>query len=253
MLLNKLIAYLGFLSTLLFFELIVIMPGLWFILPVLAALIIFLLILKLFNWQFRQKEFYIFLSTTLILIISTFLFVFFMDSPSIRLATIIIISILIGFYLNNIFLFLYSPQSYPPYSLENITTYFNMVSFFFLMSSFFSLAILLGISILLLLIPTFVITVVLTLLTQMVNKVDLAKTRFFLSILSLTMVELFWAIHYLPTNFFINGVVLTIIYYMFMVLGLDYLTGKIEKTVVKRTLLIGCFMIILILVFAQWT
>lgn len=252
LILNRSIPYLATILVWLWLYLMTSFVTFWYIFVIILIISVLVLMLKLFNLQYRKKEFFAFLITTLFLVISSVLFLFFVDSFLIRQIAIVVISILIGYYYNNIFQFLYLPKSYQPYSLENISGYLNLLSLFLFFTGIFSVLIFFDPPFSLMIISSFVLTLVLTMQTFWVHKVDFSKVKLFLLVVSLIMAELFWAVHYLPSSFYVSGLLLAIIYYMLIVLGLNYFTSNLEKSNIKRTLLIGSTMIILLLTTAQW-
>jgi len=134
---SRLIPILTTLLAWLWFYLLSIVPEYWYVWLIAQIIISGLLMLKLFSWQYKKKEFIAFLITISFLIGGSFLFLFIVDSAVIRIIATIIISLFIGYYYNNIFQFIYLPKAYQPYSLENISGYLNLLALFLFFTGFF--------------------------------------------------------------------------------------------------------------------
>ncbi|MFH1597575.1 MAG: hypothetical protein ABIB97_00705 [Patescibacteria group bacterium] len=253
LLINRLIPIVGTIVIWISMESIVLAPNHWYLFAILLVVVITILTLRIFAWQYHKKEFWGFLSSILLLITSSIFFLFFIDGSIARLSFIVATSILGGFYLNNIFLYLHRPKSYQAYALQNVSGYLNLISLFLFSSSLFSTIVFLNVPVYLLIVLFFIVTYALIAQSFWVNSIDIDKSKIFLLVMAFLMTELFWSAHYLPTSFFVNGLVLTLIFYMIQQLGLNYFSGKDEPATIKRTLLIGSSMIVLLLVFAQWT
>ena len=250
---NRIIPILSGLIVWLWLFLIVGSPQLIYLFGAFLVISLIVLMLKMFNWHYRSKEFWAFLGTILWLLIGSTILLVFLDSVLLRSAFIIAVGILSGYYLNNIFQFLYNKNSYQVYSLENVSNYLNIISFFIFISAFFSLYIFFNYPVYFLMILTFILSWLIITQTLWVNKVDLKKGRLFVLIVAFLTTELFWTVHYLPTSFFVNGLILTIIYYLAINIGLTCLLEKTVEKRIFRTLVVGLSMLILLLVFAQWS
>ena len=253
LILTRIIPYAQSASVFLWLYLTAVLPKIWYVFTALLLVITAIFLLKLFKWQYQNKEFLLFSLCLFLFIGSANAFLFFLEGELARFVLILFTALLSGFYCYNIFLYLYNQKSYIPYSLQNTSAYLNVVSFFLLMASFYSLELFFSLPFYLVILLVFLLTFILLAQTIWVNKISLKKEIFFLVIVGLIMAELFWAIHYLPTSFYVNALISAIAYYLVINISLNYLSGKKDAKSIKRTLFIGLIMLILVLATAQWT
>ena len=71
-------------------------------------------------------------------------------------------------------------------------------------------------------------------------------------IITLATVEIFWAVSFLPTSIYVNGMVVVISYYLLAGLARNWLLGIRGRKVVKRYLLISFVALAIVLLTAKW-
>lgn len=234
------------------FLIILLKHPLWFywLVPVLSLLLI-LIVWQLSNRRFPQ--FLNFLISPLIFLESGILAIIFLDNNLIRYALIAGLSIFLGIYLKIIFLYHFSRPKYPVHSLENISSYLNLISLFLISSSFFGLAIFLSLPLWLLVLSLILISGLLTYQLFFVSDITFSKSIFYILISSLILAELFWVVSFLPTSIYVNGLILTLIYYLLTGLSRNWLLDIKEPKVVRRYLIISSLCLVLILLTAKWS
>lgn len=249
---SRILTFLSSFLVLIFLEILLFFPNRIFIIAAVIFIIIFFSILYITTKKIISKDFEHFLISPLFFISSGFLLLLFLESPIIKQIFILGLSIIYYLILSNLFSFKFQTHKYQPYILENLLSYINLISIFLFYSSIFCFHLLLGISTFLLLPIIFIFTFIITYQLFWVNKIDFKKNWLFTLIIGLIFLELFWAISYLPTGYFVNAIILLIIYYIFINISRDFLLNNLEKRQIKKYLTIGLSALILILATAQW-
>jgi hypothetical protein len=135
---------------------------------------------------------------------------------------------------------------------ENLAPYGNFLSFFFFAAAAYGLQSFLDAPVWLLII------IMLFLMGTMVYQAFWAagietKGRFiYLLIICLILAETGWAISFLPVDFNVAGLVLAVCYYMIVGPVRFYLTGRLNKKIIKLYLSFGFASIVLVLLTARW-
>ncbi|MFH1233753.1 MAG: hypothetical protein V1649_03860 [Patescibacteria group bacterium] len=156
------------------------------------------------------------------------------------------------FYLRSVYYYLIYPQSYELFSIENISSYGNWLTFFFLSATVYGLQSFLDLPIWLLELIMLAVIILIVYQTIWANKIDFKKGLPYILICCLILIELSWAISFLPFNYNIAGLILAIGYYILIGLVKDHLLDKLDKKTVKTYLGIGLTSLFLILLTAQW-
>jgi hypothetical protein len=146
----------------------------------------------------------------------------------------------------------YSPQQYIPFSVANVTSVATVLTSFYIISSAFALKLLLGY-------PTWFLTIIIGFMgflftIEVIWSEKLSPKRYWLLPLSVSIIaaELFWALHYLPSSYLVNGLLLTVILYVAVNMGRFSLKRELTTPMIRRYLLIGLFVIVLTVVSARW-
>lgn len=193
-----------------------------------------------------------FLVAPLFLITSGLFFILFLENQILKHFLAIFLAVLLGLFLENIFIYIYRHDKYQVNSLENISSYLNLISTLFFNSGFFGLLIFLNIPVWLLILLILLVTFSLSYQTMWINKIVSEKSWIYILIICLILCELAWALSFLPTSFYVSGAVLSIAYYLVLGISRFYLLGNLDAKIVKRHLIISLIVLILILGTARW-
>ncbi|MFH2136598.1 MAG: hypothetical protein ABII19_03150 [Patescibacteria group bacterium] len=157
-----------------------------------------------------------------------------------------------GVFLENIFVYIYQHAKYQANSLENISNYLNLAAMFLFNASLFGFSVFLNVALWKLSLISFVFTFILTFQTIWINKINLRAAPLQISTLCLVLFELFWAVSFLPTAFYVNGLIIAISFYLMNNLMRLHLLGSLNKKIVRRYFVICGAIIFLVLITAQW-
>lgn len=193
-----------------------------------------------------------FLISPLFLMVGGLFFILFLENQLFKHFLIFLVAFLLGLYLEAIFIYIYRHEKYQINSLENISSYINLISLLFFYSGFFGLLIFLNISVWLVVLLVLLVTVSLAYQTMWINKIDFKKSFLYILIIGLILCQLAWVISFLPIDFYASGAFLSVVYYLLSGLSRFYLLGTLNSLVIKRHLIIGSIVLILILGTTRW-
>jgi hypothetical protein len=179
-------------------------------------------------------------------------FILFLENQIFKHFLVILLAVLLGLFLENIFIYIYRHDKYQVNSLENISSYLNLISTLFFCSGFFGLLTFLNISVWLLILLILLVIVSLSYQTIWINKIISGKSWLYILIICLISCELAWTLFFLPISFYVSGAVLSIAYYLVLGISRFYLLGNLDAKIVKRHLIISLIVLILILGTARW-
>ena len=152
----------------------------------------------------------------------------------------------------NLAIFLFQPSRYIPYSLEHMSTYSTMVAAFFAYVSMFMFAVLHLSRLRYLLIAAILVTAVMVWQTFWIQKLPWQRARWFVLVLTSVIVESIVVLYYWPISFFVNGALLTIIFYVSLHLSRHYLAETLTRRLIIRYSGLAMFASVILLVSAKW-
>jgi hypothetical protein len=223
----------------------------WYLIPVLFIQQIFT-IWYLAKFKFNATFFNLLLSPLLfsfaslcfsILLVSDFLYY------GIASVTAFVLYVIVKQYQ----LYFRYPFKYQPYTLESISLYSAVGSAYFLCTAAFGLAIFTRFSWGLLLLALGICVWSLSYQFFWVNKFDTRKSVLFASTISLIVLQMFFALSYLPTGYFVNGFVLAVCYYAFLGFSKNYLQNTLTKNRIWVYLIVIIAALAATLLTAQWS
>ncbi|USN53997.1 MAG: hypothetical protein H6760_02395 [Candidatus Nomurabacteria bacterium] len=227
-------------------------PGLVWIIGAILTVWNILSVYLLAGRQWRSLTFWSLLILPFWLYLSSQSIVLFITSSFIRWGITIIIPFALGFYYRQIFHYHYSPGRYQPFALENLSNGFALVVMFFASASLYGMIVFLGFNWFMLL-PFWVLVVVSVSYEMLWVKktLDVRGWRWF-AVFSIMLSEVFIVMSFFPTNFIVNGAVITIIYYTLVAMHRAALKEKIERNMILRPLVLSFILLVIILGTASW-
>lgn len=155
-------------------------------------------------------------------------------------------------YLKHVYYYLTKSSYYKKHALENISSYGNFLVAFMFFSSIYGLQSFLNISVWILMLIVVVITALIVYQVIWINRIDLRQGSFYIILSCLVLVEIAWALSFLPLSFYLLGLVLAICYYMLIGIIRYHLLGNLNRRLVKLYLVSGLAAILLIFLTARW-
>jgi hypothetical protein len=226
----------------------------WVYLLLLLAVVILLIGSKLIiKDKLRSKEYWYFSLTPALLLLNIYLLILFVQNAMFRQTLLVFAVLVLILYFENIFLYYYWPAKYQPYSIENMSRNYNLISVFMFSVCLYGYLILLDI-------PIFLLSIILVLFIMLVakqsmwsNKIENAHSTIYIVILSLIIFEFFWALAFLPISFYVNGFILTLIYYLLFEIFKDKLIdNSLDRRLIVRVIVIFVICLAAALISSRW-
>jgi len=222
------------------------------------AWLIFLLIVVLVTlWQLTGRHlgkaiFWQLAITPIFLLLASWLFFIFSEATKLRHVYILSWSLLLFVFLQAVYLYWHQRPRYQVHSLENISNYLNVLTIFLFFVGLFDLKIILQFDFWGLFLIGLIGAVLLTYELFAVSGISFRQQWPTLAVLGLLLAELSWAVSFLPTSVYVNGLIITLFYYLLTGLTRNWLLQIQERGVVVRYLLIGVLSLVIILASAKW-
>ena len=200
---------------------------------------------------FAEKKNYFFLASPIFLLCGSVLFLIFLKNSALMHLSILLFSFIFFLFSESLFAYFYDyeNQSHP---LENVLTGINLLALFLIYSHLFLFLTLFNFSLWimlpLLILTTFISSYQLFYIYKIAQKIN----YFYSIITAIIILEIFWSIMFLPTNFYVNGLILINVYYIIIGTSYFYFMEALTKPRIIRHLSISLIIIILTLATAKW-
>lgn len=224
--------------------------GLWIGIGLLFYLFLAVLIFKKYK---IDRSFFHFITLPLLFGLSSFSFTAFLTSPNTILAVSILSAACLYLIFRQYYLYFNFPFRYQPYSLESLSLYLSLITGFFLFASFFGADSLFHLKFYFLMGGLLLLTGLLIYQFFWIHKIPLGKSRLFIFSIALILAELFFAITYLPTGFYVNSFLLTVCLYLMLGFSKHFLTNTLTKRRVIIYSVLAIVSIAVVLFTAQWS
>lgn len=235
------------------FEVLRVRPSWVILLSLLLVVLIVGTMFTLFTGDLFTMAFLGFTSVPLVLLGSGMFFYLFLDDLLLHRVVSIGVAFLVWFYYDNVYTFLHRVQSYQPFALQNIANYILLVSSFFFAAGLFGIRVFLQTPLALLVAVFAVGTALMITIQYWTYKVPVRTSLLYSAGVVLMLVELFLVIYYLPTGYEVNGALVAVFFYVLSNLTRLHLIGALKPSGVRRYMIIGASMVVLVLLTAQWT
>jgi len=199
-----------------------------------------------------KKGFWNFLFSPLLFISSGYILFLILESVLIKQFFLVGLVLIFYLMLYNIHAFLYQTGDYQPYAIENIYSYVNLLSAFMFFTSFFGLYLFLRFPYWLATIFAFVVGFLLIFRTLWANKVEWSQGWIFILSGGIFLAESFWVISFVPVSYYVAGFLLTVVYYLTFSFMKDHLLNNLSPVNIKKYMIIGIGLAIIILASSPW-
>ena len=202
--------------------------------------------------QVHKAAFWNFFITPIMAVNSGWSLLIFLESPSTQQLVAFVTTAAVWIFLKVTFLYFSFRPKYEAHSLENISSYLNLITIFLFSSNAFNVIVLLRV-------PVWQAALGCVLLFGLLSYQlfwisDITFRASWRSVLAITLVgaEFFLALSYLPTSVYVNGLMITLGYYAMTGLARNWLLNIREGRVVLRYLLISFSILAILLLTAKW-
>ncbi|MBI5077692.1 hypothetical protein HZB94_04920 [Candidatus Falkowbacteria bacterium] len=154
--------------------------------------------------------------------------------------------------LHQYFTYVHFPSKYQPYTLENLTFYISIFSIFFIFSCAFASLILIQWSIFYLISVILLVMAVIIYKYFWVHKISIAEGWLFILIILLAQVEIFVAVSYLPTSYYVDAFILTVASYLMLGLSKNAILSSSNKKQTIIQLSVAAILLFAVLASAKW-
>lgn len=212
-----------------------------------------LLLARLLKWEVQRFSFWVFLGTPMFFLVSSLLLFFFLENRYLEIALALVVTGGVWLYAENLFSFYHLPSAYQAYALEYLTwVLFILAGFFFASAAF-------GAQLVLSAVPTWVIALAVfwaVLITTVgvfwVSKIDQERISLYAFSGAVMLTEIFLVLAMLPTSFVTGAAAFTIALYVYLGLARAHVLEKLSKVVLRRYLIIGSLLLMVIFGTARW-
>lgn len=249
---NRFLVLLTPLIALLLCEVLFFMPKMFYVILVFYFLIIFFAVNQFTKSSKIDKRWYNFIIFPLCFSISLIIYSIISVNKFFVQILFFTNAFFIYYYLRNIYYYLIRPDFYKDNTLENISSYGNFLLIFFIASSIYGLQSFLNLSVcisIIIILPFFALVIHQVI---WINKIDFKIGFIYILIGCLILIEIAWALSFLPVNYKANGLVMAICYYILIGIIRFYLKGSLNKRIVKLYLFFGFSSIFITLLTARW-
>ena len=197
------------------------------------------------------------LSTTLpsiLLILSSLGLYLFLEDTALfaRVAVIVANALLQGIYLFNLYSYSYRSEHYQERSLSHVSSYMNMLIVFYSSCLLFASIFFIDIPIWYLIAPFVVIIMGVTTQSLWIDGIKIRAQGYLWIAMPIIMVELLYVLLWLPSFYYVNGLVIAIWYTCLMHVGISSARKELEKREIAITTIIAIFVIVLLMLTARW-
>jgi len=225
-------------------------PDFWWL--ILLVLILVNVGAVYFSGRRGQFSFWNFFILPCLLTLAGFGFLLFIGGGAITYIFAAIMALADFLLIRQYFIFNFVPNQYQPYSLENLSAYLTVFCAYFLFSVFFGSLILLQYGFIVLAAIFMPLIAALFYNYFWINKIEFAKSRLFLMIIVLIILELALAVSYLPTNYYVDAFILTVASYLMLSLSRQFLLGVLTNRQSQYYIIVAILALLIVMLTAKW-
>jgi hypothetical protein len=217
------------------------------------AILVILSLAFMMKWEWRRAHFWGTLFPAVVTVSGGVSLLFFLHQPIYQWVVSILVVIIYGLYLENVFTYQYQPIKYTSSSLPNMSLFMNTFGAFGLATAGYGMVLVEIIQPWMLTVGAFVFSIALLLHIFWSYQVDRNK-RLVPTILSVFIItEMVWVLHFWPTAYFVNGVMVGILIYGLPTIMQLQLRGTLKRSLWLQYAIISIVALIIVAFTAQWT
>ncbi len=190
--------------------------------------------------------------TPVLFVVSSIAFMLFVEADWLMIVLALVTAIFTFFFAEHLFKFIHLPSLYQPYALEHTSLVLHVASMFFLSTAFYGLQTFLRMPIWLLATVFLMFSGLMVYETLWVSKIRDAKAVRVALIGGLMFTELFVVLSFLPTSFYVNAAISTLVFYSFLGVMRASFLQRLSKDILKRYVILGLILIVALLATAKW-
>jgi hypothetical protein len=185
-------------------------------------------------------------------IIGTAATIFFLSANLARHGIIVGLAFSLFIYFEEIYRFQFEPAIYHHHAFENLVSFLSFVSVSALVSGLFGFYIFLTMRLLFLLPIAFILTFFICVSVLSIQPIDTVSLWMYSFLMTILVIELIWVVHYLPSHYWVDGLLVSIPFYTLFNLIRHEIGGTATKRHIQRYALICVAALLMIAGTAQW-
>jgi hypothetical protein len=221
----------------------------WYVAGLIAVPIGCVIVMRQRQWRLEYAGLS---APMIILLVATYSFMLIQERSDVIIVAGVIAVIYFGLFEKNVATFLFQPSKYIPYSLEHMSTYTTLVAAFFAYVSIFMFGVLHLVRLRYLLLAAILVTMLMVWQTFWIQKLPWQRVRWFVLGLTTVIVESMMVLYYWPISFFVNGALLTLIFYVTLHLSRHYLADTLTRRLIIRYSSLASLATVILLFSAKW-
>jgi hypothetical protein len=183
---------------------------------------------------------------------SSVAFMLFIETQWLLIVIAVIVAVFVGLFLEHVFRFVHVPGIYQPYALEHTSIVLHIASIYFFTTMFYGLHTFLLTPVWLISLIFFLLAALFVYETLWVSKVA-SKTASHIALLgALVLTQLFAAVAFMPTSFFVNAAIVSVGFYVFLGVIRTSLLQRLSGVALRRYTIAGGLFLLVILFSAKW-
>lgn len=186
----------------------------WYLFCALLFLLVFGLVWFTVVDSVISKNFFMYCVTPVLFVFAVMGFITLVEVEVVKHMSALGASFLIWLYMHALYLFNFNFEKYSDKSIENISNYTNLITFFLMGIILFAAYTLVAVPFWILVGVVVVVSFLIGTQWAWAAQVSSIKTLVYTMVITLMILELFWAIAFLPTDFYVAGFLLTVSYYV---------------------------------------
>lgn len=202
--------------------------------------------------RFFSSQFWMYIITPIFFILAIFGMTALLENTVIQQILILGGALLYWLYLGNVAIYHFDFQNYHTSAIENVSSYMNLISLFCLTIVAYAAEALLNTSMAIMGSVMILFIVLILLQSIWAAHIDSQKRFLYVLTMAIIMIESFWAVAYLPSNFYLQGFLLTVTYYGVWGLLKSNLLGIFSKRLLIRYLGLCGLAVIAVIITARW-
>jgi hypothetical protein len=177
----------------------------------------------------------------------------FLENNTIKQLLIAAATLALALHQEYLFKFLYRPEKYRTYSLENLTSSINFLTILLSALGIFGLMVFMNMSWWLALIFTLVMTGACFTLFLTAVKIEIGKNKWFMMMVTLITAEFFIILSWLPFNFYLKALLFSTLYYLMADLSRHIISKTATTKKVFWPIFICGVLWLVLFMTARWT
>ena len=155
-------------------------------------------------------------------------------------------------YFEEVYRYVYEPEIYHQHAIERLSSFLAITAMAFNMIGLFALRIFFDVRLIYLLPLSLVIAIFVSTSVLAVQSLSRSSLWSSVAVFALLIMEMTWAVHFLPTNYLVDSLIVTIPFYIVLNLVRHELNGTLNSTLIRRFTMSGIIALSLVLITAQW-